>query len=203
MRIINSTFTQEKNKAVNSPLFLYTIYNYNGLDDDLNFARWDTDIVYGGVTYTKFPITHEKISENTSGEVDTVQIRISNVNRLIQSFLEDYSWSGKKIIIKQVWADHLDDAEAYIMHEYYIDSYSTNEMEAVFTLTSKFDVLDIVLPGGTYNRNYCRWKFKSSECGYSGAETTCNKTLQRCRELGNQERIGAFPAVPLRKLLLG
>jgi phage-related protein len=102
-----------------------------------------------------------------------------------------------------VWSNQLADTDAYIEEQYFIDSYISSEDAVEFTLSSKFDVLDIVIPAGTYLRGYCRWKFKSTECAYAGAETSCNKTLARCRVLANQVRFGGFPSIPSDRIYAG
>lgn len=203
MRSITSTFKTEKNKSANRPIFLYTIVDYDGATHDLCFAEYDADVTYAGVTYAKFPITHEYISENTQGEVDIVKITVSNVSRLIQSYLETYDLRGKKVYITMVWANQLADASAYLRDTYYIDSYSADEERVEFALSSKYDVLELELPARKYMRGYCSWKFKSTECAYAGEETTCNKTLQRCKALSNELRFGGFPSVPSDRVIAG
>lgn len=202
-RAIDSTFKEEKNKEANQPIFLYTIYDYNGEAEDLNFVEYDQNVTYNGITYQKFPIKHEYISENAQGEIDSVKISLSNVSRLIQSYLEDFGLRGKKVSIKQVWANKLDDPDSFIEDIFYIDNYTTDQNNAEFVLTSKFDVLSITLPLRVYSRNYCQWKFKSTECGYSGAETSCDKTKTRCKEIGNFQRFGGFPSIPTRRIVVG
>jgi len=195
-----ATFISEKNKAENRPAFLYKIFEYNGTDD-LLFTSNDEDVTFDGDTYTRFPISHESISDNTNGQIDTVNLRIGNVSRLIQAYLEAYDWRGKKVTIAQVFLDQLADTDAVIVHTFYVDTYTADEKDVTVVLTTKFDVLDIQLPLGTYNRNYCRWKFKSSECGYAGAEAVCNKTKQDCRDnKANVLRFGGFPSIPQRRL---
>lgn len=196
----NSTFIGEKNLQENRPVFLYRVTEYNGTDD-LLLAAHDEDVEFDGETYTKFPISHESASDNSRGEIDSVAVRISNVSRLIQSYLESYDWRGKKVTITQVFLDQLDDADAKISFVFYIDNYKASEQDVEFQLTTRFDVIDLMLPLGTYNRNYCRWKFKSTECGYAGAESVCNKTKQDCRDnKDNIERFGGFPSIPQRRL---
>lgn len=203
MRQVNSTFKTQKNSASNQPIRLYTLEDYDGLGSNLYFAQWDIDIVFDGVTYTRFPISSDAISENNRGTVDTVTLKISNVSRLIQSYLEDFDLRGKKVTIRTVWADQLADTSAYIDDVFYIDSYTANQMDVQFVLTSKFDVLDIELPLRKYSRNYCQWKFKGVECGYAGAEAACNKTKARCKELSNYQRFGGFPSIQSSKVFLG
>ena len=202
MRNTGSAFTQEKNKSENCPVFLYTIFDYNSQGSDLRFAGYETDITYAGELYTRFPITHEHIGENTKGEIDTVKVTVSNVSRLIQAYLEANDFRGKRVSIKEVWLDKLDDPDAFIEDIYYIDNYTVDQNNASFTLTSKFDCLDLELPARKYSGCYCSWKFKSDECGYSGSETECSKTLARCRELANQLRFGGFPSVPRKRMYI-
>jgi lambda family phage minor tail protein L len=200
---LDSTFKSEKNKASNSPIYLYTIYDYDGVGTNLNFAEWDADVTYNGVTYTKFPIKHEEITENTKGEIDVVKVSVANVNRVLQGYLETYDLRGKKVIIKIVWSNQLADADAYIDFTFYIDTYTATEQVVEFSLSSKYDIIDLEIPLGKYHRNYCRWKFKSSECGYSGGSTACDKRKTTCKNtMNNVARYGGFPSVPTHRIFV-
>ena len=165
----------------------------------MNLAEWDEDIEFD-TTYTRFPITHDEIGENMQGEIGSVKVRVSNISRAIQYYLELYDWRGKKVRIRLVWLDKLDEPDTKLDFTYFIDNYSANQDVAEFTLLPKVDVLNVTLPKRTYSRNYCQWRFKSDECGYNLGENTCNKTKQRCKELNNYKRFGGFPAIPTRKL---
>jgi lambda family phage minor tail protein L len=200
MYTTDATFKSEKNKKENQPIYLYTIENYNGLVD-LNLAEYDTDIIYDGITYTKFPIRHGEISENSQGEIDSFRVTMSNVDRVVQGYLEAYDFRGKKVTITLVWANQLSDADANIKFIYYIDNYTASQDTVAFVLTSKYDIMDLSLPNRKYNRNYCGWKFKSTECGYAGAETTCDKRKATCKNtMSNIARYGGFPSVPTNRL---
>lgn len=201
MKTLDSDFILEKNKKENAPIFLYIIYDYDG-NTDLYLAEYDSDVVFDGQTYTRFPITHNFISESSSGQISKVTISLCNVSRLIQGYLESYDFRGKKVLIRMVWANLLSDVSAKIDWTFYVDKYSADEKNVSFELSEKFDILDISLPYRLYNRNYCSWKFKSSECGYAGAETECNRTLQRCKELSNRVRFGGFPSIPAKRIFL-
>ena len=199
MRNIPSTFRAEKNSPTNRPIFLYKIYDYDGTND-LLFAEYDQTITFNGESFIAFPITHEFIEESGNQEIPQIKMRASNVSRYIQAYLEQYDLRGKRVDIILVWANQLNNPDVKIVDTYYIDSYAANEKDVEFTLTSKFDVLDVSLPSGKYLRTHCRWVFKSSECGYTGSETSCNRTFQRCQELNNVARFGGFPSIPIRRL---
>lgn len=192
----NNAFKEETRKRSLQPIFLYTIYDYDGQGTNKYFAAYDTNITFDGVEYLKFPITHDEITENVKGEIDTVKVQLSNISRLIEYYLQNYDLRGKKISIKMVFANLLDDPDAYIEFSNYIDSYSSNVKDVVFNIMSKFDILGVTVPGRIFIKSHCQWLFKSPECGYSGSETECNRTRSRCRELGNQLRFGAFPSAP-------
>jgi len=200
MYTLDSTFKSEKNKPSNQPIYLYSIEDYNG-SVDLNLAEWDTDITYDGVTYTKFPIKHDEIGENSQGEINNFRVTVANVNRVMQAYLESYDLRGKKVTITLVWANQLNDTDANIKFIFYIDNYIATQDTVEFNLSSKYDIIDLTLPNGIYNRNYCRWKFKSTECGYGGAQTTCDKRKATCKDtMINIARFGGFPSVPTNRL---
>ena len=177
-KTIPPEFNQQANALQNKPIHLYTVYDYDGASSNLYFAEYDTDITFNGITYVRFPISYDTVGENNRGQIDQVSVTISNVSRLIQGYLEQYDFRGKKVSIKTVWADALGDTDNLVEDTFFIDSYSSDENNVGFMLTSKFDVLDLSLPLRSYSRNYCQWKFKGTECGYAGGETSCNKTKQ-------------------------
>lgn len=197
---LHSDFLKEKNKQTNKPIFLYTIYNYDGADNNLTLAESKENIEFDSVTYTAFPIMHDNISDNSQGQTPEIKVKVANVSRLIEYYLNIYDLRDKKVLIRLVWSDKLDNPDVKYDAIYYINSYTANEKVVEFTLLPKVDALGIVLPRRTYSRNYCQWRFKSTECGYSGEATECNKTKQQCKILDNYVRFGGFPAIPNKKL---
>lgn len=200
---ITASFKASKNALANRPIYLYTLHDYDGIGNDLCFAGYDEDVVFSGVTYTRFPISHEFIAENTKGETNQLKVNVANVNRVIQNYLEAYDIRGKKLTVTMVWADKLDDPNSFIEDSYYVDAYGANAEAAEFICSDKFNIMRLELPARKYWRNYCSWKFKSPECGYSGSETSCNKTFQRCGVLANRVRFGGFPSIPSRSIYVG
>lgn len=203
MREVDAVVTVEKNKAANKPLYLYTIHDFDGNSNNLYYAGYQSDIVFNGQTYLKFPISHDTISENSQGTIDTVRVVLSNISREVQAYLEVYDFRSKKVTIRLVWANELDEADAYLDEIYYIDHYEANAKDVTFTLTSRFDVLEQSIPAAVYTRTICRYpEFKGPECQYAGGETSCNRTFQRCKELQNTKHFGGQPATPAERIVL-
>lgn len=202
MKDVTDNFIQEKNRQVNEPITLFILHNYDGSDKDLRFADYDKDVVFDSLTYTRFPIKFSSVGENSRGEIDNVRVEVCNISRFIQAQLELYDLRQRQLTIRLVWLDLLADPDACIDHVFFIDSYSSDQSNVVFDCTSRLDVLGRSLPNGMYLRTHCRYKkFKDpATCGYAGAETECNRTMQRCKELGNFQRFGGCPSLPLRRL---
>jgi len=198
-RDVNNNFKQEKNKEVNAPIYLFEIqYSDTGW---LYYTDWTEDITFDGQTYLAFPLRLNSISESGDSSINKVTVTVSNVNRRISAYLESYNGLvGRDVIIKMVWLDKLSDSNCYIEDKFTIDEVTVTEEVVNFVLAPKLDVFQIELPRRKYFRSYCMWRFKSDECGYSGNETECNKTFQRCKELGNEERFGGFPSIPKRRI---
>lgn len=205
-RTATSDFILEKNKKLKKPIHLYTVHDYDGGGDEdahnLRFAEYPTDVVYDGKTYIAFPIKFDSIRENNQGQVGSVTLTVSNVMRVLSGYMEVYSFQGKKVTIRTVWKDLLADSLSYLDDVYYIDTYSYNAKDATFSLTSKFNIVNIELPLCRYSRNYCGWVFKGTECAYAGAETECNHTLTRCAQLSNRSRFGGFPSINPKRAVL-
>lgn len=202
---IDSNFIEQLNKREKKPVFLYTVFEYDGAED-LNFAESKEDVLYddggGEITYQAFPVTHDEIGENTQGEVNAIKVTISNVSRTIQAYLEHYDFRGKEVRIRLVFRDRLAYPDEHLDFTLFVDSYTANQDVAEFLLLPKMNVVGAMLPARVYSRNYCQWKFKSTECGYASGETSCNKTKQRCKELGNYQRFGGFPSIPSKVVII-
>jgi len=204
-KTVSAAFISEKNKLTTSQVIhLYEIeYSSGGSLYWQYLANYDQNVVFpasGGQTYYRYPINHSAVSENREGQVDQVTISVANVDRVLGSQMEEYGgFRGRKINIKTVFANQLDDEDAYIQEKYMIDSGSVGEDACQLVCTSRMDVMEVVIPRCRF-LNMCRWQFKSTECGYVGEETTCNKSFARCRELENQERFGGFFVDTRRKM---
>jgi len=203
MKTLATAFKTRKNSEVLRPIFLYEIlYNKAG-NQWLYYANWPENVVFAGITYTRYPITHDKIGESLSGRVDKVTLRIGNGDRQIQYYLENYGGlRDAEVRIKMVWQEELANPLCFDENVFAVADTAINDEEASLVMASKMDVLDIRLPRRRYYRTYCTFVFKGEGCGYSGGETICNHSLQRCLELGNEHRFGGCPAIPEKTIYI-
>lgn len=154
MRSVPEAYTIEKNKPYNEPIFLYIIQLDSTITKYYCSYKSDTPIVFDGQEYEWFPISHDPVSENTTGEIDKINVTLSNVSRLVRLYLEQYNGLRRcKVIIRQVFLNLLDDPTAKIDDTYTVSQVSCDTQNGSLILSSKLDILSVNLPGRIYTRN--------------------------------------------------
>jgi phage-related protein len=164
----------------------------------LRLVRNTEDIVWGGETWTAYPFDLDEARQSADGSVQSVAIRVSNVLRAVQRYIESLDGMGAaEVIIRVVYSNELD--EAAVIEETFSVGKITCAAEWVTIELQPENFWTRRCPRYTYTRQNCRWNFKSDECGYSGATASCNKTLAACAAMtggSNIARFGGFPAIP-------
>jgi lambda family phage minor tail protein L len=200
---LNSTFVLEKNKKLVKITRLYTIEDYDGLGNDKNVCEYSQNITFDGIEYEAIDIHFGGATEKSSGEIDEANIVVGNPLRYWSAILRAYDLRKKKVTITYVAIDHLDDPAVKYQEIFYIKKWSINQKTVTFYLNNLSDILRIKLPLRVVIATHCEYpEFRGDECGYAGAEITCNRTLQRCRELNNVERYGGCPSAGRKPMFL-
>ena len=165
------------------------------------------DVTFGNAAnlYTAFPFELDDTKEETGGEQSVLTIRVSNVSKTIQGYMEADGANGgvgATVDVYIVHSDNLDVTTAEV-HEQFVCVSSFADTEWVSFDLSAPNQSQVLFPSSRYLKNFCRWAFNypngtSYKCGYdqTGAFTTCNKTLVNCRERGNQRYFGGYPGIP-------
>lgn len=198
--ILSSTAIAEKNKIAATSVFLIALkIDIPGVDESVRVVANNEDVTWQGETWQAFPFEIEEITETESGEVPRVDIRVSNVSREMELYIHEYDLYCKtngfhpiECTLYVLNTLDLDNNDPVTWHIFKLIQPKTNPVWVTFTLGA----------ANPFNRRSpqrrlvpsCQWKFKSAECGYAGAATTCDKTLDRCRELGNSNRFGGYYA---------
>jgi phage-related protein len=201
MKSVVTDFIIQKNKLGEAitPIYLYAIQYDSVSNLWLYYSSIASDVVFNGVTYSKNAIKHDSIKEDSSGMLGSLSLKIQNVDKVMQYYLQNYGGlKEKKCLISIVWLEALSNSNCVIEHEYYIKS-STAENDMVsLNLGSAIDVLNLIVPKVVFSPTRCQHdEFKGTGCGYSGVTTTCNRTFKACIALGNQAKFGGFPGVPM------
>ena len=150
------------------------------------------NVTYNGQEYTAFPFSIGVSKQTSKGEISSVQFRVCNINRVMQGYIEDYDgFIGKSITLRLVNAAHLSEDYAELTVTYEINSCSANAEWVTFDCGAP-NPMSKRFPLYRYIGSHCNFVFKSVECGYSGAVTTCDRTLLSCAAKYNTPRYGGY-----------
>ena len=186
------------------------------------------DVVWDAETYTRFPIEADGFEKRGQGAMPRPTFRIANITGLIGALVrENGDLVGVKVTRIRTFVKYLDavnfadgnptaDPNQYIDREiWFIDRKSAeNKIFIEFELAAAFDVAGVMLPNRQVIQNVCPWKYRSTECGYTGgpvadrndepvttmAEDVCSKRLSGCKlRFGNTNPLpfGGFPSAGL------
>jgi phage-related protein len=199
---ISAVATAEKNQKLSDGVFAVLLkVDVPSFVDPLYFCANTENIVWDSNTWIATSFDIDEIGENTSGDAPSFNIKVSNVNRLMESYIVQYdqwlklnSHAAIEVTLYIVNTHNLGSAVAEFEYTADVLSYTADAVWVTFELGSS-NLLNFVFPKDVYTANSCRWIFKSDECGYSGPEGTCRKTLSACTEYGNESRFGAFPSI--------
>ena len=135
------------------------------------------------------------IDIDTSQKMTSFQVKMDNISREMTTLAGTMRiTSGRCIILRAFMEDLSDPACSQIIFQGSIRSWTINESSLELEIGS-----DIPLVNKGPRRLFgvrCQWKFKDATCGYNGVQTTCDKSLTRCKALSNQLHFGGFPHIP-------
>jgi lambda family phage minor tail protein L len=160
-------------------------------------------VTWRGNQWQPFPFNIGERSESSKGEVPQVELNISNHSRVIERYLNMYDIylktngvEGNQIKCNLYVVNSKDLANTEPIRSEYLELLSpkTDKDWATFTLGAD-NPFNVICPKRKLIKNFCYWKYKGVECGYTGTLGVCNKSLQECRERNNSARFGGFAGV--------
>jgi phage-related protein len=161
----------------------------------LHIARNTEAVVFNGKTYE--PGVFDIQLHESAGEAPSVSLSVNDYTQTIQAYMEQYAGGvGSTVVFYLVNAGNLA-AGPEVQETFLITGASSSEYSHSFQLGAD-NVLMQAFPRRRQTRDYCQWRFKSQECGYTGGVTTCDLTLQGpngCAAKSNTINFGGFPGI--------
>ena len=157
-------------------------------------------VTFQGNEYQPFEFT---IGEITSGKGETpqLQLQIDNTSRGINSLMMDYDIylkangiEGNQIYANIIVVNTVDLSDYVLKERFELVSWDMDAHFASFKLGASNPFMQ-KYPLRQIYADFCQWKFKSSQCAYSGSAISCDKSLTFCRSLNNSPRFGGFAGV--------
>ena len=186
------------------------------------------DIVFGGETYQRIPVKAEGFEYTNTGTLPRPTLTVSNLGSEITSILlvvnqttRGNDLGGAEVRRIRTLKKYLDGESAadpnvqFPQERWFIDRKANETRDVVsFELASKFDLAGQKIPRRQVVANVCQWKYRSSECSYTGsnyfdvngnsvstlAQDVCGKRVDSCKlRFGNNGQLpfGSFPGAGL------
>lgn len=170
------------------------------LNETLRLVRNTDDVTWRGYTWTAFPFAPDNIAEDSKGELQTLAVKVSNVTRTIQYYLEQGEGGvGASVKLYVVHSKHLDLTQAEYEETFEVTSTTADAQWVTFSLGPGYPLM-ARRPEHRILKNFCRFQYGGVECAVSAAikqdKPTCNKSLVDCRERHNSIRYGGEPSMP-------
>lgn len=208
METLSAVAIEEKNKLNTDSVFLIALdIEIPDTAEIIHIINNNENITWADTEYIAFPFSLEEFTESSNGEVSEFTISISNVNNVIgniirtyDAYVKNYGFAPIYATISVINTNNLDSATPEIQHKTTLIKPSLTHDKATFTLGG-VNAYNKVIHHRMF-RNSCRFGFKSTQCGYTGEATSCNKTYLQCKLLGNGKRFGGFPLIGNKGVLL-
>jgi lambda family phage minor tail protein L len=171
-------FELQLNTAQHGTNDLYRFHAGTSLNNNGN-------VYWAGQEYLAFPIEADGFEYSGNGQLPRPKIRVSNIAGTITSLLLTLpeGLEGAKVTRIRTLARYIDainfpggvspyspDPTAEFPREiYYIDRKTIENRDAVeYELAAAFDLAGIRLPKRQCIANICQWRYRSTECSYTG-----------------------------------
>ncbi len=186
------------------------------------------NIVWNGNSYVRLPIKADGFEYSNTGTLPRPTLTISNLDGVMTTLLllVNATTAGNDLggaTVKRIRTlkKYLDGEAAADPHAkfpdeiWYVDRKASENRDSVsFELASKFDLAGVMIPKRQIIANICQWKYRSTECGYTGSNYSdindqavatlaldrCGKRLSSCKlRFGETSELpfGSFPGAGL------
>lgn len=162
---------------------------------DYCYTDADIPIVIDGTRYEPRDFQFSPLSYSKANIVTRATVEMENLDEIFTSLFVGSTVQGSDVVVKKVVLPDDMTPVGVTIFEGTIDDWQLDEERATITVAS-------VLQRWSQRTmsNYspsCRWKvFRGTECRYSGGATTCDRSYQRCVDLGNEANFGGFRWLP-------
>lgn len=158
------------------------------------------DVTWNGKTFTAFPFSMDEVNESTKGSLPTFTLSVCNVERVIQSYVENDAshGSGWDVDMMIVHSSNLANNTPEVQYSFKTLTVTADENNVSFSIGMQNPIRQL-FPRRRMMTNYCQNTFKMRGCTYAGADTTCGKTIQDCRlKFPNSDRLPilVFSGIP-------
>lgn len=198
---LSTSFTEDKNLIASDKAWLIALQidvidpNSGAYVETIYLVKNEENVTFQGQEYTAYSFDIDYTQE--AGGQPSVTITAEDVTRAWQTYMQNYSGGvGFKVRILVISEVDLN-APADIVEHFEVVAATAEDYNVTWTLGTQ-NMLGRKFPNRRQLKNRCAWEFKSTECGYTGSDTTCDYSLRGangCFNKNNWERYGGFPGI--------
>lgn len=182
--------------AVIDPATLVTV-------ETLHLARNPDPVTYNGNTYA--PAAFDISLKSEAGAQSEISLSIKDYTLTVQQRMQDYGGGiGFAVTVIVVNAGNLTQSPEVI--EYFqVTAAETTNYVCTFTLGAENNITK-TFPRRRQTKDYCQFRYKGAECGYTGPMPSCDLSLKGangCEAHQNVIHFGAFPGINSRDTRYG
>ena len=191
------------------------------VDDKFYFANQlkpdNSKIQWKGNVYEPLPILSTGYEKSTTGQIAQPSLTVANIMGTFTQVIDALDdLVGAKVTRRRTLGKYLDGeigadpSQEFPIDIFYIERKTAeNALSITWQLGNVLDLEGLKLPRRVITQNYCQWRYRSSECGYTGgpvaksndlptnnaSEDVCGKRVASCRlRFVNQSLpFGGFP----------
>jgi len=192
---LSSTQKGEKNRTSTSSCWLWFL-QVTLLDSSVyRYVMNTEELTYDGDKYEPAGFDVGIIKSDTQGTVPQTVLKVTNAGRLMQQLLEDNdACEGATVVLTRVNSKLAGEDHSELSYTFTVMG-AEADYEWVYLTLGSFNPINRQFPLGRYKAYHCDHIYEGAECGYSGALSSCDHTLDGdngCEVHGNSARFGGF-----------
>lgn len=143
------------------------------------YTNWNLDIPLGGNTYLSRNFDPQRLTENSTGEIDTSELVIDNVDKQLISDINIYkAFRNSEVRIITYFVDIAlaepttsFPADDYLLDVFRVDgtSISRDRTAVMFKISNAIGRKDESIPKKSWYRENCTFEYRDTNCNYTGA----------------------------------
>ena len=154
---------------------------------------------YNGEDYIGAPLSFGEITKDDSTSVSKLNLQLSNVGLAISGIIGQRGdvITNAPAILTLVFLDlntnTLIPDIKQVLYAGRCNNLKLDYENATMDIETTLGGYEIMAPAMKYRTTCQVRRFKDCRCGYTGEETSCDRTFERCKELDNHNNFRGFP----------
>jgi len=201
MRTLSSFMAEKKNTLALKDQFMWL---FDVSRDSSNISRWvktSQNITFLSNTYTAKQITFQPMKVDAGGTLANFKITIADPDQTLMAYVMAGKFIDQKVAVRVPNYASLSTAADQVVFRGVIQSIDYADKANAFSFScGSMNLRDHSTPRDKVYKDRCSAVFKSDECGYAGAETSCDKKFATCTTYGQRARFNGAPGMVLARL---